>query len=319
VETCLAFDEINADATLTHAFALYPAEVVCVEVLQKGIVEIGQGWYEGEISVQQEHFATGLAIRKLNTLISATPPPYRQEKIIVACPPEEDHTFSPLFITLILRQRGWPVIYLGANVPLAELKETIKNVSPSLMIMSAQILQTAATLAEIARKLHQQVPIAYGGRIFNIQPKIRQQIPGHFMGEELIGVAASIEQIVTKSPPLLPASSPSKKYQDAFHHFRDQQAAIEARLWEKLGSNGVERQYLTHANYHLTQDIEAALALGDMNFLGNEISWLEGLLINYDVPKVGLMHFLHAYQEAAISELDERGTPVVEWLSSVLK
>jgi hypothetical protein len=217
-----------------------------------------------------------------------------------------------------LRQRGWPVIYLGANVPLGELNQTIANVNPDLLVLSAQQLQTAATLADIARELYQQVPIAYGGRIFNIVPEIRQQIPGYFIGEELIQVAASIEQILKQTPPQPQANLPSKEYQDALTHFRDQQAAIEANIWERLGSNGIARQHLTIANHHLTHDIEAALMLGDIHFLGNEIEWLEGLLMNHEVPKVGLMHFLKAYQEAANQELDDRGKPVIEWLSMVL-
>ena len=101
-------------------------------------------------------------------------------------------------------------------------------------------------------------------------------------------------------------------------HFQDQQAAIEANIWERIGSNGIKRQHLVIANQHLTQDIKAALALGDIQFLGNEIEWLEGLLMNYEVPQVGLMHFLHAYLEAANQELDERGTPIIEWLSNAL-
>ena len=51
VESCLAFDEQNAEAALTQAFALYSPENVCFELLQKGLSEIGQGWYEGTASV----------------------------------------------------------------------------------------------------------------------------------------------------------------------------------------------------------------------------------------------------------------------------
>jgi DNA-binding transcriptional MerR regulator len=319
IEACLVFDEPTAEATLTQAFALYPAEIVCIEVLQKGISQIGLRWYRGQASVQQEHFATALSLRKLNTLISASPAPHLKEKIVVACPPDEEHTFSALFITLALRQRGWPVIYLGANVPLDELNETISNLKPNLLVLPAQQLHTAARLAEIAREIRSQVPIAYGGLIFNLVPAMRQHIPGYFIGEELGYAALAIERLIRQSPPLPAIVNHPEAYQAALEHFQDQQAAIEAKTWKLLANNGIGRQHLTVANHHLTQDIQAALSLGDINFLGNEIQWLEELLENYEVPSAGLYHFLQTYQTAVRQELDERGAVVINWLTQALQ
>jgi len=319
VDACLSFDEASAEATLTHAFAIYPVEVACVEVLQKGIAQIGQAWYQGHNSVQQEHFASALALRKLNTLVSASPAPFQKERIVVACPPEEDHTFSALLITLLLRQRGWSVVYLGANVPLSDLKETISKLKPSLLVLSAQQLFTAARLAEVAQEIHSQVPIAYGGLIFNLVPAVRSRIQGHFVGEDLARIAPVIENIIRLKPLQPHVNSISTEYQVALNHFQNQKAAIEAQTWEILSNNGIERLHLEIAIHHLTQDIEAALRLGDLGFLSNEINWLEGLLANFKVPLAGLHHFLQTYLVAVNKTLDERGFPIVNWLTNALK
>src|SRR4030042_5233267 len=76
---CLVFDAQPANQTLDQAFSIASPETVCTEVLQKGLVQIGEGWYTGFISVQQEHFASALAIRRINTLLAAisTTPPAR--------------------------------------------------------------------------------------------------------------------------------------------------------------------------------------------------------------------------------------------------
>src|SRR5215212_6968819 len=58
IEACLNFSESNAEQTLNLAFSLFPVEAVCVEILQKGLSEIGDLWYENDASVQQEHFAS---------------------------------------------------------------------------------------------------------------------------------------------------------------------------------------------------------------------------------------------------------------------
>ena len=90
-------------------------------MLTAGLSEIGKLWYTGKGSVQQEHFASAMAIRRLDALLAAAPTPFRKGKILSACPPGEDHIYPLLLITLFLRLRGWDVVYLGANVPTDKL------------------------------------------------------------------------------------------------------------------------------------------------------------------------------------------------------
>ena len=51
IEACTAFDENRAEQLLAQAFAQFPPELVCLEMLVKGLSEIGEGWYQGKISV----------------------------------------------------------------------------------------------------------------------------------------------------------------------------------------------------------------------------------------------------------------------------
>jgi hypothetical protein len=222
-------------------------------------------------------------------------------------------------ITLFLRQRGWPVIYLGANVPLTELNTTIEQLKPSLLILPAQQLHTAARLAEVAQEIISKVQVAYGGLVFNLIPEIRNHIPGYFIGEDLVNVAATVEHLIHQKPSMNPVQIVSDEYRQALAHFQDQQAAIEAQTWEILSNNGIERQHLTIANHHLTQDIEAALSLGEMDYLENEIEWLKELLSNYAVSPYGLRHYLDTYLSVAQQTLDERGQLVIDWLSTALE
>ena len=48
-------------------------------------------------------FASELAVRRLEVLLGATPSPTHAEHILDVCPPQEEHTFSPLLLTLLLR------------------------------------------------------------------------------------------------------------------------------------------------------------------------------------------------------------------------
>ena len=81
------YNESAAEQVLNQAFSMFPMEVVCMEVLQKGMSEIGSLWYGNKASVQQEHFASALAMRRLDALLRAAPAPTQNKTVLVGCPP----------------------------------------------------------------------------------------------------------------------------------------------------------------------------------------------------------------------------------------
>ena len=319
IESCLAYDEQRAEWILNQAFALYAPETVAIELLQRGVHEIGEGWYAGDVSVQQEHFCSSLVVRRLEALILAIPPATRAGRILVACPPEEHHTISLLLLAYLLRRGGWGVIYLGANVPIAQLENTIVATRPRLVIMSAQTLRTAATLRDVSLFLHQQeTPLAYGGYVFNELPTLRGRITGHFLGESIETVPSTIESLLTAPPPLLATEDVSDAYRETLDHFEERLGLIETHVIQTLSQDKLSPDHLALANRELGQNIRSALALGDMNYLDPNVGWLTGLLANHDVSAGALHGYLQAYEQAASQYLDDRGRPVTDWLTSRL-
>ena len=77
IQACLSFDEKKVRDVLNQAFALYSPESVCFAILQRGLHEIGEGWFNGHVTVQQEHFASALALQRVQALLLASPPPTR--------------------------------------------------------------------------------------------------------------------------------------------------------------------------------------------------------------------------------------------------
>ena len=319
VSACVSFDEIKAEQVLNQAFALYRVETVCIELLLKGLAEIGERWYEGEISVQQEHFASELAMRRIESLLTASPTPTRAERILLACPPGEVHTFAPLLLNLFLRRRGWDVLYLGANVPLARLKATIDSVGPDLVILTAQLVTTAANLLEMGRLLASLgIPLAYGGRVFSRMPELRSRIPGYFLGEEISEAVPNLEKLLKSGsplPPVAPEQPVSEAHRQAFEHYRAMQSHIEADVWQALRELNLPPNCLNDNNEYLAHGIGAALILGDLNYLNEDVTWGEGLLSNYSLPPQMLNQYLAIYHQAAGAHLDKRGEPIIAWLA----
>jgi DNA-binding transcriptional MerR regulator len=315
VSYALDFDETSAEIVLAQSFARYPIEAVSLQVLQKGIHQIGEMWFTGEITVQQEHFVSALAIRHLDALLASAPPPTRNKRVLIGCPPQEEHIFSNLLIALLLRQRGWDVVYLGANVPVSHLDTTIKATQPDLVILTAMRLNTAATLLQTSLAINGKTKFAYGGLIFNSEPELRNRIPGYFLGENYEIAIQSIEQILMANLRQPKAIQISEDYKVCLDYFLENRTIIDLTVWQKIQSIGLQNQHFETAKTHFPESIIASLKLGHINGLDSEIEWIKQLLVNNNIPAEMLDNFLNLYLEALKTNLDERGQILIAWLS----
>lgn len=314
---CLNYNEIAAEQTLNQAFALYPVETVCTEVLQRGMAEIGNLWYENRASVQQEHFASALALRRLDTLLGASPAPTRPQTVLIGCPPDEWHTFTPLLLALLLRRRGLNVIYLGANVPANRFAETISAVKADLVVLAAQHLISAAMLQESVRLMTvSSAPVAFGGRIFSLQPDLVKRVAGHYLGDRLDSALDRIEALLAGKPDSPQPVLPSMEYAETLKAFLANRPLIEAAVDAEARTDGVDPLYFDTAHKFLGDDIIACLKLGEMSYLDSEISWLTVMLEGLKLPKSAVYYYLDLYSAAVYRLLNEQALLITDWLDS---
>lgn len=317
LEAILAFDSLRADEALNQAFSIYPVETVCTAILQQGIGEIGKYWYLDKASVQQEHFATALATRRLEALITATPRPTRDQSVMIGCPPGERHVFSVLLLTLMLRRRGLDVVYLGADNPIEQLAATADTTRPDLIVLAAQQLSTAATLQSAALILQRQgFTLAYGGLIFNRVPELRQRIPAYFLGETLEAAIQTIERVA-----LAPGAFPGgvaidETFRELARQYREMRPLIEVALLKELQAGGMRSKYLEDATSYLGDALSAALELGDLAFLESDLDWVKALLSGRQIPAQSLLPYLSVYSQAIRTEMGAAGAPVTDWIES---
>lgn len=316
VEACMEFSELTAEQVLNQAFSMFPVELVCLEVLQRGMSEIGDRWYQNRASVQQEHFASGLAMRRLDALLSASPAPTRNQAVLVGCPAEEWHTFTPLLLSLLLRRRGLNVIYLGANVPSEQFSNTVKNLNVDLVILVAQQLITAAALEQTALTLSgKKIRVAFGGRIFTIHRELCNTIPGFFLGNTLSEAVENIEMILSEKVKPNQARATSVTYAAALQAFIAHRGQIEVTLRQLLEPLSIAPEDIRTGFHFLGENITAALQLGNMSHVSAEVDWLRTLLKAYDTPPQQLIDFMEAYSEAVSQNINGQGKPISDWLA----
>jgi methanogenic corrinoid protein MtbC1 len=194
----LAVDEPRASEALTEALGLYSLEQVCLQILEPVLVDIGELWLQGEASVAVEHFASAFVRTRLSNLFHASHNNAYGPLVLVACAPEELHELGAMFLAVFLRRAGFKVVYLGQNVPMDSLQGMVESLQPDVLCVSATRPETAANLYPLSdflsalEKEGARPPIlAYGGRVFNLYPKISERLGGFYLGENA-GVAVRL-------------------------------------------------------------------------------------------------------------------------------
>lgn len=317
VAACLSFDRIAGEQVLSRAFALFPPEVICVQLLQAGLSEIGDLWYQGEISIQQEHFASAMSVQRLEMLLAATAPPTRPERIIVASAEDDFHVFSPLLFAFLLRRRGWDVLYLGADMPAASLEETVAQVRPHMLIISAQTLSTATSILDVTSALsgHNTV-VGYGGIIFNMMPQLQERIPAHFLGQTIEGAVSVVERLIRQRAPN-PTAASEQAFDQALGQFRQRRSLIESHIWRIYTLAGKSAEQLEEMNHEWAGIIMAALIFADNDILSRDMEWIQYLAKNYQISEQEAFEYVTVYSQAAEVHLTGPANMVTEWLQEI--
>jgi methanogenic corrinoid protein MtbC1 len=198
----LAFDTDAAEQTIGEAFAMYRVEEICLAVLSPTLVEIGERWHRGEISVATEHLASSFIRRKLFALFNAYETGHGRGLVFAGCAPDEWHEVGILMISLFLVRHGIRLRYLGPNLGADGLAETLRRHRPDLLIVSATSSETAERVEEVAAAIdalpEPRPALAFGGQGFDDEAR-RQRLRGTYLGPDAGSAVQVVERLLGAS------------------------------------------------------------------------------------------------------------------------
>lgn len=182
-EAIVRGQESGATAVL---LASYMDGLPLVKILDVTVTEamrrVGDLWHSGEASVADEHLATQTATRALETLRQCIRVEEMDGLRALACAVEDElHVLPILCVQLLLEEKGWSVLNLGASTPFYAMTDAIKRHHPQLTCISST---ANMALSRNARDYDQfraaaekrGVKIALGGEGFRDEV-IRQRFP----------------------------------------------------------------------------------------------------------------------------------------------
>lgn len=180
------YDERRANQILGEAFAIYPLDDVLLSLITPTLMEVGEQWHQGKINVATEHFASQFLRRKIFSIFHSSAVNDGRGLILVGCVPGELHEIGALIFATILVRHGWQVVYLGAQVPLPDLMESIQHVRPDMVCLSATLPEAAHELVQVGEAIASLSPprplFGYGGQACEQDEHLRARVQGIFLG-----------------------------------------------------------------------------------------------------------------------------------------
>ena len=132
------------------------------EVVMPVLREVGDGWERGDLGVLHEHFVSSTFRGVLGQLRM----PVQGEQVrtaVLACPPHELHDLPLELFGAMLHARGWKVVSLGANTPMAAVGDAVRFLGADACVL-AGVRRSAfeSRLSPLAR-LGERVPLFLAG------------------------------------------------------------------------------------------------------------------------------------------------------------
>jgi MerR family transcriptional regulator, light-induced transcriptional regulator len=155
------------EATLRRAAMALGATTFVDSFAPRLLVDVGDRWHEGGLGPANEHLATSTMRRVLDWVIEAFVVAPRAPRIVIATPAGERHELGAMLVSAAAVQEGWRVVYLGADLPAAQIVHAATQVrarAVALSIVAASGRGVAAELHAVARGLPDGTSLLLGGR-----------------------------------------------------------------------------------------------------------------------------------------------------------
>jgi len=158
-----AFDEASAHRTLDAVLAGSTLDAALSTVVVPYLHQLGERWENGDATVAEEHFASGVLRGRLFGFARDWGRGLGP-RVLLACAPGEQHDLGLIAFGLALRARGWRVGYLGPDTPLESVESAAQAFGPAFVVVSSVSAERLEAQAAGLRRLAQKQKLCLGGR-----------------------------------------------------------------------------------------------------------------------------------------------------------
>lgn len=167
LEAVESFAPERLEHAVQHAMALGSAWTVYDRVFRPVMMEVGERWHRGELTVGQEHLATHAMESAARRMLSLIQPSGSARQIVLGSFVEDEHTMPLYGIALHLAGAGFRIVMLGARTPPGAIRQAVRELQPACVGLSCTLeppMHKARELIDAYADACQGVPWVVGGR-----------------------------------------------------------------------------------------------------------------------------------------------------------
>lgn len=186
------FSAERVEAVYNEASSLYPVDMVTERLIEPVLAHLGNNWQLRDLGIAEEHFYSHWVRNRLGARFHHASSQASGTRILCACLPDSYHEIGLMLFTISALTRGYRVLYLGANLPLAQIPAVISRSGTRGVVLSsrADIDRTREQqLADLVNRLN--VPVLLGGRCSDHPLRKFEQAGGVRLGSN-IGIALRV-------------------------------------------------------------------------------------------------------------------------------
>lgn len=139
IEAISVLDIATAERVLARAAMVLGPRDVALRVLVPALHTVGERWEDGSLSIAHEHAAAAVLRSHLGALMRAHASDPEAPGLLATTPAGELHEFGALVAGLVASALGWRVIYLGPNLPAAEIVQAARVGQVRAVVLSALV------------------------------------------------------------------------------------------------------------------------------------------------------------------------------------
>jgi len=186
-------------AELDHGLA---PTVIYTQVLIPAEKEIGQLWHVGDVSIAEEHLVSETTRELMALIVAKHAPRHAHDRSLIAASVAGNaHDIGLRAVADLFRLAGWRCLYLGANVPAAELARAAATFEVDLVVLSATLATQLKPLGEAIEAIRSLAPerkILVGGLAFDGLPQLWKQLGADAYAPAIDAAAALGDALVER-------------------------------------------------------------------------------------------------------------------------
>ncbi len=167
LEAVVRFDADALSNVLRRAALLLGVDEMLDGVLGPLLFTIGSLWHQGVLRPANEHMASEVIRGTLTWMMEHSEPAPNAPTVVVGTPIGQVHELGAMLVAAAGAAARWRVVYLGANLPAADLIAAVKSTGATALALSIVYPIADPIVTAEFRDLHRALPevaILAGGR-----------------------------------------------------------------------------------------------------------------------------------------------------------